>query len=130
MGQQSTSQDIQNRFTAYLQTALKRKKRDYAQKQMHITAHEFLTDFQDTQYSGEYTIISETLFSFSVEDQAFMRALSMLKARDRYIFFERVLNGTSYHALANRLNLQYSSVAAAYRRTIQKLKVALEEESK
>ena len=50
MGQQYDNQSrdcaLQNRFTGYLQIALKRKKRDYIQKQLRQKTREFPIDLQ------------------------------------------------------------------------------------
>lgn len=111
---------LQNQFTAYLLTALKRKKRDYMKKQMRINGHEFAVDFQTVQFPDD-TPGRE----IPAEDFALTQALDRLTARERYILFEHILNGRCYDALAKPLGLRYSGVSAAYHRVIQKLRKEL-----
>lgn len=124
MGQQNNSQDIQNRFTAYLQTAVKRRKRDYLKKQIRFASHEMLYDFGSAPYSACCGSSDWLWYLPESEDVAF---LSQLTSRERYILVERVLKGTGYDELAKRLGLQYNSAASAYHRAIQKVKKMLKE---
>ena len=136
MGQRSNDPNevfvLQNRFTAYLLTALKRKKRDYIKKQTRLGDHELLTDFQSEEYFDDsvHTLKGADQFSCRIEYDALMQALCQLTDKERYILFERILNDCGYEELAHRLNLSYRSVATAYHRIIKKLKKAMWEESK
>lgn len=116
---QGAMNGLQNQFTAYLQTALKRKKRDYMRKQFRVANHEIAVDFQTTQFSDD-TVRAEGAEVLE-ENLALMQALSRLTARERYILFERMINGYGYDALTKPLGLRYSGVSAAYRRIVQKL---------
>ena len=123
---------LQNRFTAYLLTALKRKKRDYIKKQTRLCDHELLTDFQSEEYNDSpvHLLKSTDQFSYRIEYDTLMQALSQLTDKERYILFERILNDCGYEELAHRLELNYGSVATAYHRIIKKLRKALWEGSK
>ena len=129
MWQRNNAQDeanaLQNKFTAYLLTALMRKKRDYRAKQTRLNGYELPVDFQATQFSDE-----TTGQEVQIEYLALVRALNQLTARERYILFERVLGDIEYAELANKLNLQYSGVSTAYHRIIRKLRQALQEDCK
>lgn len=127
-GDQSEAFALQNRFTAYLLTALKRKKRDYMKKRAQLDDHELLTDFQREQFADHS--ICTVAGTAQVEDDALMQALCRLTARERYILFARVLDDCEYDELARSLNLQYNGAASAYHRIIKKLKDALREGSK
>lgn len=116
---------LQNKFTAYLLTALKRKKHDYMVKQMRLNRHERPIGFQTTQFPDGAEGIGDR-----PEYPALIRALNQLTARERYILFERVLNDIEYSELADRLNLRYSGISTAYHRVIQKLRKALQEDCK
>lgn len=116
---------LQNQFTAYLLTALKRKKRDYTNKQMRINGHEFAVDFQAAQFSDD-----APGGEIQTEDFALTQALDRLTARERYILFEHILNGCGYDVLAKPLGLRYNGVSAAYHRIIQKLRKKLGGEEK
>lgn len=119
----STSDVLQNRFTAYLLTALKRRKRDYINKQMRLNLHEIPFDFQAAQFS--YIADDQTDRDRLSECIVLMQALYKLTARERYILFEHILNGNSYDMLARVLGLQYNGVSTAYHRIIQKLRKEL-----
>lgn len=136
MGQQYKNQSkdcaLQNRFTGYLQVALKRRKRDYIQKQRRKRAHEYLTDFQAVEFAGssDYGFGGNGQDLLQLEDTALAQALSKLTARERFILFERVLNGSGYDELAETLGLRYSGVASAYHSIIKKLRKELRGENK
>ncbi len=136
MGQQYDNQSrdcaLQNRFTGYLQVALKRKKRDYIQKQLRQKIREFPIDFQTNEVVDSSNLgFTESCKGLSqLEDIAFARALSGLTARERFILFERVLNDRRYDELAETLGLRYNGVASAYHRIIKKLRKELRGESK
>lgn len=131
MGQRSNDPNevfaLQNRFTAYLLIAVKRKKRDYIRKQTRLDDHELLTDFQNEEYINDsvHTLKGADQFSYRIEYDTLMQALSQLTDKERCILFERILNDCGYEELAHRLNLNYRSVATAYHRIIKKLKKAL-----
>ena len=127
MGQRYNSQGeisaLQNQFTAYLMTALKRKERDYMTKEEKLGDHESPVDFQTTQFPDEtYSVVDDNTL---VGDHVLMEALGRLTARERYILFEHILNERSYDALAESLGLRYNGVASAYHRIIQKLRKEL-----
>lgn len=132
MGQHNDDQNeaftLQNRFTAYLLTALKRKKRDYMKKQVQLDDHELPTDFQCRQFTDHS--VRAVAGTAQIEDDALMQALGRLTARERHILFARVLGDCEYDELARSLNLRYNGVASAYHRIIKKLKDALREGSK
>ncbi len=132
MGQQYKNQSrdraLQNRFTAYLQTALNRKKYDYIQKLARVKKHEMQTCFQDMD--AERGSASGFSGLSQQEDIALAQALSGLTARERFILFERVLNDRRYDEIAEALDLRYSGVASAYHRIIKKLRKELRGEDK
>lgn len=136
MGQQYKNQSrdraLQNRFTGYLQVALKRRKRDYIQKQRRERAHEYLTDFQAAEFAGgsDCGFGGSSQDLWKLEDAALAQAFSQLTARERFILFERVLNGCGYDELAKTLGLRNSGAASAYRSIIKKLRKELRGEGK
>lgn len=136
MGQQYEKQSrdcaLQNRFTAYLRTALDRKKYNYIQKRVQVKKREVVTDFQGTEFeSGPAFNFSRDSHGLSQqEDIALVQALSGLTTRERFILFERVLNGRGYDELAETLGLGYNRVASAYHRAIKKLRKKLRGEGR
>ena len=123
--EQKDSFSVQNRFTAYLLIALRRKKRDYQFKQSRIEAYESVTDSLTVQFAGNpFDGIPSP--ARQIEDDELMRALAQLTVKERYILFQRVLYGSEYGELAADLNLRYSGIAAAYHRIIKKLRKELQ----
>ncbi len=120
---QSEINTLQNQFTAYLMTALKRKKRDHMNKEAKVYDHEASVDFQAAQFPDEP--LSPMDRDVPSGDLALMQALGRLTARERYILFEHILNERSYNTLAESLGLRYSGIASAYHRIIQKLRKEL-----
>lgn len=122
-GSQGEINALQNQFTAYLLTALKRKKRDYMNKEEKLGDRESPVDFQTAQFPDD--TFSGMDSAPLAGDHALMEALGRLTARERYILFEHILNERSYDALAESLGLRYNGVASAYHRVIQKLRKEL-----
>ena len=65
-----------------------------------------------------------------MEDITLAIAVAGLRARERFILFERVLNDRGYDELAKALDLRYNGVVSAYHRTIKKLRKELRGEGK
>lgn len=55
---------IQNQFTAYLVSALRRKKRDVLQVWMRVSENEFSVDFQDYLLDTPNAQIYKTIYFF------------------------------------------------------------------
>lgn len=125
MGQHDTSQDVQNRFTAYLQIALRHKKRDYQKKQSRVKGREFSTDFRDDDYPDCHAYGGPDWPRYA-ENSALIEAMARLTERERYVLFARILDGIGYDELPDSMNLRYSAAASIYRRAIGKLKKEME----
>lgn len=128
----SETEVLQNQFTAYLTTAVQRRRNDYLQqidRRRHI---ENLTE--DFLFVPEYSIEEDMLLGLPVlmqlENSVLLQALKELRERERYIFLERVLDSKSFEVLAEEMELSYKGVAAVYYRTIQKIKKRMEEVKK
>lgn len=125
---QSEASDLQNRFTAYLLTAVRHQKCAYSKKRTDLQANEHLVDCPPDKASDE-EVLDIVMNSFppvmQLEDAALMQAISGLTPKERYILFERILNERSYSELGKPLGLQYKGTAAAYRRIIEKLRKEL-----
>lgn len=120
----SETEIIQNQFTAYLATAVQRRRNDYIQQMNRRQQTESLTD--GFPFMPECSIEQDMLLGLPVlmqiEDSALFRALKELSERERYIFLERTLEGKSFEMLAQETGLGYKGVSAVYYRTVQKIK--------
>lgn len=113
---------LQNRFTAYLLTAVRRRKDKILRKRARTRRYEELTDFQNTPLEDQNTYNQDILLEKYFENTALEMAVRLLAPRDRYIFISRALELRSYEELAAELGLGYQGVAAAYHRVIKKLR--------
>ncbi len=120
----SETEIIQNQFTAYLATAVQRRRNDYIQQINRRQQTESLTD--GFPFMPECSIEQDMLLGLPVlmqiEDSVLFRALKELSERERYIFLERTLEGKSFEMLAQETGLGYKGVSAVYYRTVQKIK--------
>ena len=64
-------------------------------------------------------------FMEQIENELLLLALRRLKKRDRDILIARVLEGQEYEDMAEDLGVSYKGVAAAYYRTIERLRKEL-----
>ena len=124
----SETEIVQNRFTAYLATAVKRRRNDYLQQQDRRQQIESLTE--DYPFLLEYSIEQDMLLGLPVlmqlEDSALLCALKELSERERYIVLARALVGIGFEVLAEETGLGYKGVSAVYYRTVQKIKRKIE----
>lgn len=120
----SETEILQNQFTAYLATAVQRRRNDYIQQMNRRQQTESLTD--GFPFMPECSIEQDMLLGLPVlmqiEDSVLFQALKELSERERYIFLERTLAGKSFEMLAQETGLGYKGVSAVYYRTVQKIK--------
>lgn len=105
---------LQNQFTAYVSSALQRRKNDYIQQALRRQQPECLTADVDLkqEYSIEQNIFNELPLFMQLENNALLCALKEISRRERYVFFSRVLDEKSFEVLAKDLGLSYKGVAA------------------
>lgn len=121
---------MQNRFTAYLLTAVQREKTAYLRKKWRQEENEILTDFLDnpTLKVVMPNMLENLPLQMQLEDIELLRILEQLSKRDRYILLTKILEDRSLGDLAAELGMRYSSVASAYERAIQKIRKGKEED--
>lgn len=124
----SETEIIQNQFTAYLTTAVQRRRNDYLQQLDRRRQIETLTE--DFPFMPECSIEQDMLLGLpalmQLEDSALFQALKELSERERYIFLARVLDGKDFETLAEEMELGYKGVSAVYYRTAQKIRRKME----
>ncbi len=124
----SETEIIQNRFTAYLATAVQRRRNDYIQQLDRRRQIESLTE--DFLFMPECSIEQDMFLGLPIlmqlEDSVLLQALKELGERERYIFLARVLDGKSFETLAEETELGYKGVTAVYYRTAQKIRRKME----
>ena len=124
----SETEILQNQFTAYLATAVQRRRNDYLQQLDRRRQIESLTE--DFLFMPECSIEQDMFLGLPIlmqlEDSVLLQALKELSERERYIFLARVLDGKSFETLAEETELGYKGVTAVYYRTAQKIRRKME----
>lgn len=124
---QSENEILQNQFTAYLATAVMRRRKDYIEK---ISRHnvEYLTDsvLPEYEYTLEQDVFADLPLEMQLENTALFKALKELNPKERHVFFGRVLDGKDFEVMAGELGLGYKGIAAIYYRAIHKIKKKME----
>ncbi len=123
---------LQNRFTAYLLSAVQRRKALYIDAQMKNQRVSML--IEDTVTDSTFDLDREALQAIPLymrlQNEKLYLSLSQLTERERYVFFNRALDEKSLDVLAAELGLSYKGVAAIYYRTIEKIRKKMKGESK
>ena len=115
---------LQNKFTAYLISAVKRRKALYIDTVMKAQQVSML--IEETIANDAFDFEKETMqgipLYMRLQNEKLFWSLSQLTERERYVFFNRALDERNLDELAAELGLSYKGVAAIYYRTIQKIK--------
>ena len=121
---------LQNRFTAYLLSAVQRRKAQYIDTLMKVQQTTTMIEetVMDTGLDLEEASQGIPLYMRLQNEKLFL-SLSRLTERERYVFFTRALDERSLDELASELGLSYKGVAAIYYRTIQKIKKSMKGET-
>lgn len=118
---------LQNRFTAYLMTALHRKRYNVITSRIRHQEYEISMDLQDIPIVQSKEWVSDTRDIVTIEQIEFQndqleQAIGSLNERERFVLFNRVLAERSFEDIAADLNLTYKGTAAIYYRAMQKIK--------
>lgn len=117
----SESDILQNQFTAYLQISLQRCKSQYLSKLDNQRIHE-------TEMPREQEAIEEDFCNTVAEKVALSSAMKQIKERERLVVTLHVAEGKSFNEIAVQLDMKYSTVTMVYYRTLDKLRVILQED--
>ena len=122
---------IQNRFTAYLLSAVQRRKAQYIDTLMKVQQTSTLIEetVMDIEFDLEGEASQGIPLYMRLQNEKLFLSLSRLTERERYVFFTRALDERSLDELASELGLSYKGVAAIYYRTIQKIKKSMKGET-
>ncbi len=122
---------LQNQFTAYLVTAIHRKKIQYLQAKSKQYSYEVSLDIQDEwkELRSEQDMMVQLPFLEQLDDYKLRKALEELKELEFNILVMKVLNERSFQEIANEIGIGYKTVASIYYRLIQKLHNKLEDDN-
>lgn len=122
---------LRNKFTAYLLSAVQRRKALYIDSL--VKAQQISTLIEETVTDDTFDLEKEALqgipLYMRLQNEKLFWSLSHLTERERYVFFNRALDERSFEELAAELGLSYKGVAAIYYRAIQKIKKKMKGES-
>lgn len=115
---------LQNQFTAYLVTAVKRHKALYIRKkaqrqqaELPLELYEFDVPLQvDTDLLTGLSLLEQ------IENPMLHLALGQAKERERYIFLTRILEERSFLDLAEELGISYKATTHSYYRFIERIR--------
>ena len=108
--------DLQFRFTAYLVSAVKRRRKDYLIQLYKRSSIE----------SSSEVVLDKLPLMDVIENGALLEALQKLNERERQIFLARTLEEEDFETLGVKFELSYKGAAALYYRTIQKIRKSIE----
>ena len=107
--------DLQFRFTAYLVSAVKRRRKDY-----------LIQLYKRSSIESAVEVVLDRLPLMDViENGALLEALQKLNERERQIFLARTLEEEDFETLGAKFGLSYKGAAALYYRTIQKIRKSI-----
>ena len=117
---------LQNEFTAYLGTAIRRRKIQYLQSKAKLRYYEVLLESQDCNSDfDEMDMMSGLPFIEQLENVRLQQVLTKINQRNLYILFAKILEHRSLAEIAIELGLKCNTVTAAYYRVIHRLKKEL-----
>lgn len=115
---------LQNKFTAYLLSAVKRRRAlyiDTALRNQKLTEMIELAVTDDT-FDFESEFSPDAPLYMIIQNEKLYQALFELSERERYVFFNRVLEEKSLDELAAELGLSYKGAAAVYYRAVERIR--------
>ena len=115
---------LQNKFTAYLLSAVKRRRAlyiDTALRNQKLFEMIEATVTDDT-FDVDSELSLDTPLYMRIQNEKLYQALFELSERERYVFFNRVLEEKSLDELAAELGLSYKGAAAVYYRTVERIR--------
>ena len=119
--------DLQFRFTAYLVSAVKRRRKDYLIQLYKRSSIESSSEVvYESEPSSEEVVLDRLPLMDVIENGVLLEALQKLNERERQIFLARTLEEEDFETLGLKFGLSYKGAAALYYRTIQKIRKCIE----
>ena len=121
---QDPDEILQNRFTAYLLSAVQRRRAVYIDAKVRECQNSSLNEkiCEDRKFDLDREALKNFPLLMKLQNEKLFQSLTELSDRERYVLFNRVLDEKSFEELGWELGLSYKGVAAIYYRSIQKIK--------
>lgn len=115
---------LQNQFTAYLVTAVKRRKALYARKKAQRQQTEAPLETHDFEVSLhiDSDLLTGLALLEQIENPMLYLALSQARERELYIFLTRILEERSFLDLSEELGISYKATTHSYYRFIERIR--------
>lgn len=115
---------LQNKFTAYLLSAVKRRRALYIDNALRNQKLSEMIEaaVTDDTFDFDSELSLDAPLYMKIQNEKLYQALFKLSERERYVFFNRVLEEKSLDELAAELGLSYKGVAAVYYRTVERIR--------
>ncbi len=120
-----TEEDVlQNRFTAYITSAVQRRRRDYMiqlakSQEMMVLIEEIQPDMT---VQVEEDALGNLPFLMRLQNDRLLLALQALGERELYVLLNYALGDKDLTVLAHELQMTYKGVAAIYYRALKKVR--------
>lgn len=130
--EQTRDEVLQNRFTAYLTSAVNRRRAEYIDKLIKLQNQLSFNsaNIVDKNFDIEEEVFKSFPLHLQIQNEDLFLSIAELSEQEQYIFFNRALGERSLAEMAAELGINYKTVAAVYYRTIQKLKKRMQGELK
>ena len=119
------SSSLQNRFTAYLVTAVGRRKAQYkrSKAQQYYRQIEIAIVIQNDHetFQTEPDMMADLPLLDQIENMKLRQSLANAKERELYIFLAKALEGRSFPEIAAKLGIGHNTAASIYYRMIGRL---------
>ena len=120
--------DLQFRFTAYLVSAVKRRRKDYLIQFYKRSSIESTVEVvYESEPSSEEVVLDKLPLMDVIENGALLEALQKLNERERQIFLARTLEEEDFETLGAKFGLSYKGAARFTTGRFRKLERALKE---
>lgn len=128
---QDPDEILQNRFTAYLLSAVQRRRLAYLDAKVKECQISSLDEkiCEDRKFDLDREALKNFPLLMKLQNEKLFQSLDELSERERYVLFNRALDEKSFEKLGIELGLSYKGVAAIYYRTIQKVKKKMKGET-
>lgn len=120
----TTDDILQNQFTAYLVTAVKRHKANYIRKKVRRQQTESPLELYDLDIplQADTDLMTGLSLLERIDNPMLHLALTEARERERYIFLTRVLEERSFSDLAEELGISYKATTHSYYRFIERIR--------
>lgn len=121
---QDSDDVLQNKFTAYLLSAVKRRRALYIDAALRNQKLSEMIEaaVTDDTFDFDSELSLDAPLYMKIQNEKLYQALFELSERERYVFFNRVLEEKSLDELAAELGLSYKGAAAVYYRTVERIR--------